>query len=165
MKTIIIYFSGSGNTRIVANTLSENLSTDLIEVKDLKKRDSFLGRISSGIDAFRENKTRISPETIDLEDYNLIYFGTPTWAGNPSPAIITLIDKCDLQGKDIVLFATMSNSGGQSAIKRMEEKVKNRGARVVESFTIRTKNKSYADLEEDCINIAKLLDLNLFNQN
>jgi len=164
MKTIIIYFSGSGNTRIVAKTLSENLSTDLIEVKDLKNRKGLFGSITSGIDAFRENKTTTSPETIDLEDYSLVYFGTPTWAGNPSPALITLIDKCDLQGKDIVLFATMNNSGGQSAIKRMEEKVKNRGARVVESFTIRTKNKNYVDIEEDSLNIAKLLDLSLFNQ-
>ncbi len=42
MKTIIIYFSESGNTRIVAKTLSESLNTDLIEIKDLKKEVDFL---------------------------------------------------------------------------------------------------------------------------
>jgi flavodoxin len=162
MKTIIIYFSESGNTRIVAKTLSEKLNTDLIEVRDLKKRDGFIGKVFSSIDAFRESKTEISPSKIDLGDYGLIYFGTPTWASNASPAIITLIDKCDLRGKDIVLFATMNGTGGRAAIERMEEKVQARGARVVESFTIKTKNKSIGKIEEDSENIAKLLDLSLY---
>jgi len=163
MKTMIIYFSESGNTRTVAKTLSESLNTDLIEIKDLKRRNGFFGKVFSSVDAFRENKTEISPSSIDLSDYSLIYFGTPTWAGNASPAIITLIDKCDLRGKDIVLFATMNNSGGRSTIERMSEKVQARGARVVESFTIKTKNKSVEKIEEDSINIAKLLDLSLYN--
>ncbi len=163
MKTMIVYFSESGNTRTVAKTLSENLNTDLIEIKDLKKRNGVFGKVFSSVDAFRENKTEISPATIDLSDYGLIYFGTPTWAGNAAPAIITLIDKCDLRGKDIVLFATMNGSGGRSAIERMTEKVQVRGARVVESFTIKTKNKSFEKIEEDSLNIAKLLDLSLYN--
>ncbi|BBL62819.1 flavodoxin family protein [Methanobrevibacter arboriphilus] len=163
MKTIIIYFSESGKTRIVAKTLSESLNTDLIEIKDLKKRSGFFGKVFSSVDAFRENKTEISPSNIDLSEYGLIYFGTPTWASNASPAIITLIDKCDLRGKDIVLFATMNGSGGRSAIERMSEKVQARGARVVESFTIKTKNKSVEKIEEDSLNIAKLLDLSLYN--
>ncbi|KZX14980.1 flavodoxin [Methanobrevibacter cuticularis] len=162
MKTIIIYYSESGNTEIVAKILSNNLNTELIKIKDLKPRKGFSGRIFSSIDAFREIKTEINPPKIDLSDYGLIYFGTPTWAGNPTPAIITMIDKCDLQGKDIVLFATMKRSGGKSTIKRMQEKVEARGARVVESFTIRTKDKTPKKLEEESENITKLLDLSLF---
>jgi len=163
MKTLIIYFSESGYTKIVAKTLSKNLNTDLIEIRDMKKRDGFLNKISSSIDAFREIKTETTPSTIILDEYGLIYFGTPTWAGNPSPAIITIIDKCDLRGKDVVLFATMNSSGGKATISRMKEKVQARGARVVESFTIKTKNKSLGKIEEDSENIAKLLDLSLYN--
>jgi len=163
MKTVIIYFSESGNTKIVAKTLSKNLNADLIEVRDLKNRNGFIGKVFSSVDAFRENKTDITPTSINLEEYHLIYFGTPTWAGNATPAIITIIDKCDLRGKDIVLFATMNSSGGLSVINRMKEKVEARGARVVESFTIKTKDKSIGKIEENSENIAKLLDLNLYN--
>jgi len=163
MKTVLIFFSESGNTKVVAKTLSENLNTDLIEVRDLKNRNGFVGKVLSSIDAFRETKTDITPTSIDLEEYGLIYFGTPTWAGNATPAIITIIDKCNLKGKDIVLFATMNSSGGQSSINRMKEKVEARGARVVESFTIKTKDKTIAKVEEDSENIDKLLDLSLYN--
>ncbi|MBZ9571474.1 NAD(P)H-dependent oxidoreductase [Methanobrevibacter sp. TMH8] len=163
MKTVIIYFSESGKTKAVAKTLSKNLDTDLIEVRDLKNRNGFVGKVFSSIDAFRESKTNTVPSRVDLQNYGLIYFGTPTWAGNATPAIITIIDKCDLRGKDIVLFATMNSSGGRSAINRMKEKVESRGARVVETFTIKTKDKSVEKVGEDSENIAKLLDLSLYN--
>ncbi|MCL2115252.1 MAG: flavodoxin domain-containing protein [Methanobrevibacter sp.] len=163
MKTIIIYFSESGNTKQVAKTLSSLLSADLAEIKDIKSRIGFPERIFSAIDAFRENKTETIPEKVELKDYGVVYFGTPTWASNATPAIITIIDKCDLQGKDVVLFATMSGSGGESAINRMKEKVESRGARVVESFTVKTKNKNLSQIKKDSENIAKLLDLSLYS--
>ena len=162
MKTMIIYYSGSGNTKQVAKTLSSQLSADLTEIKDMKPRTGFQGKILSAVDAFRENKTETNPKKIDLEDYGLVYFGTPTWANNATPAIITIIDKCDLQGKDVVLFATMNGTGGRFAINRMKEKVESRGARVVESFTIKTKNKNLSQIQKDSEKIAKLLDLSLF---
>ena len=50
MKTVLIFFSESGNTKVVAKTLSENLNTDLIEVRDLKNRNGFVGKVLSSID-------------------------------------------------------------------------------------------------------------------
>jgi len=162
MKTMIIYYSEGGNTKQVAKTLSSQLSADLAEIKDMKLRTGFYGKVSSAVDAFRENKTETIPQKVELEDYGIVYFGTPTWANKPAPAIITIIDKCDLQGKDVVLFATMNGSEGRFAIKRMKEKVESRGARVVEFFTIKTKNKDLTQIREDSEKIAKLLDLSLF---
>jgi len=162
MKTIIIYYSKSGNTEQVAKTLSSQLPADLVEIKDVKPRTKIQGRIFSAIDAFRESKTETIPQDVELEDYGVVYFGTPTWASNPTPAIITIIDKCDLQGKDIVLFTTMNGSGGKSAINRMKEKVESRGARVVESFSIKTKNKDLSQIKKESEKIAKLLDLRLY---
>ena len=123
MKTIIIYYSQTESTRKVAETLALSLKADICEVKDLKERDGLKNRFGSLVDAFRENKTEIYPPVLNLEEYGTVYFGTPTWANNAAPAIITMIDRCDLFGKDVVLFATMSNSGGDSAIEKMEKKV------------------------------------------
>ena len=38
MKTLIIYYSDSGSTKIMARTLSMNLKADIIGIKDLKNR-------------------------------------------------------------------------------------------------------------------------------
>ena len=149
MNRIIVYYSQGGRTDLVAKTLAKNLNADLVRIHDLKNREGFKNKIMSSINAFREVKTDIVPAKVDLSAYDTIYFGTPTWAGNPTPAIITLIDRCDLRANDVVLFATMEENRGESNIERLEEKVRIRGARVVESFTNATKNKSPEQLVGD----------------
>lgn len=162
MERIILYYSEGGKTKIVAETLAINLRCDICQIKDLKKRDGFKNRLSSTFDAFRENKTEIYPPNINLEEYDTVYIGTPTWANKPSPAIITLIDRCDLRGKDIILFTTSSNSDGEGTLEKMEIKVLARGARVVQQFNLKTRDKSPAQLQKDTKNLFKSLDLDLY---
>ena len=162
MERIILYYSESGKTKVVAETLALNLRCDICQIKDMKKRDGIRSRLGSTIDAFRESKTEIYPPTLDLEEYGTIYIGTPIWANNPTPAIITLIDSCDLRGKDIILFTTGSTSDGEAALEKMEIKVKARGARVVQQFSLKTRDKTAAELQKDTENLFRKLDLDLY---
>ena len=77
-------------------------------------------------------------------------------------AILTIIDRCDLKSKDVVLFSTMDSNRGDTNIKRLEEKVKLRGARVIESFTISTKDKSPEKLVSDTEAIIEMKDLKMY---
>ena len=162
MKTLIIYYSQGGTTDLVARTLAKQLKADLLRIHDLKNREGFKNKLLSSIDAFRETKTDIVPARVDLTPYSTIYFGTPTWAGNPTPAIITIIDRCNLRGKDVILFATMDGNNGESNIERLEEKVKMRGARVIESFTLATKDKDPEKLVNDTEAIIEMKDLKMY---
>ena len=99
MATLIIYYSLGGKTDLVAKTLAKHLNADLVRISDLKNRSGFKNKLFSSINAFRETKTDISPANVDISNYDTIYFGTPTWAGNPTPAILTIIDRCNLTKK------------------------------------------------------------------
>lgn len=162
MAKLIIYYSHGGTTDLIARTLAKNLHASLLRIHDLKNRKGLKNRLFSSISAFRESKTDIVPAKVDLTDYDTIYFGTPTWAGNPTPAILTMIDRCDLRAKDVVLFATMDSNHGDSNIERLERKVKLRGARVIESFTIPTKGKSPEKLVRDTEAIIEMKDLKMY---
>ena len=162
MNRLIIYYSQGGTTDLVAKTLAKNLNARLVRIHDLKNREGFKNRLLSSISAIREEKTDIVPAKLDLTNYDTIYFGTPTWAGNPTPAILTIIDRCNLRAKDVVLFATMDSNRGDSNIERLEEKVKIRGARVIETFTITTKNKSPEKLVSDTEAIIEMKDLKMY---
>jgi flavodoxin len=164
MTTLIIYYSQGGTTDLVARTLAKKLGAYLLRIQDLKNREGFANRLLSSISAFRESKTEIAPASVDLTPYDTIYFGTPTWSGNPTPAILTMIDSCNLTGKDVVLFATMDSNRGDANIERLEEKVKMRGARVIESFTITTKNKSPEKLISDTEAIIEMKDLMMYRR-
>ena len=162
MKRIIVYYSNGGTTDLVAKTLAKNLNADLARIHDLKNRNGLKNRLFASINAFRETKTDIIPAKVDLRGYDTVYFGTPTWNGNPTPAILAIIDRCDLRAKDVVLFATMDANRGDSNVSRLEEKVTLRGARVIESFTLATKNKSPEKLVRDTEAIIEMKDLKMY---
>ncbi|MCK9150912.1 flavodoxin family protein [Methanobacterium alcaliphilum] len=162
MKTIVLYYSRSRKTATVAETIANELSTDIQEIKDVRERSGFLNYVNASVDALRESKTKINPEKLDLNDYGLVYIGTPTWAGKPAPAIITMIDQCDFKGKDVILFATMGNQGGKGAIKRMKEKVEARGARTVNSFVLKTNNQELIEIKSNTLKKIEEHDLKIY---
>lgn len=162
MKTIILYYSRTNKTASIANALAKEISADIVEIEDLKKRSGPLNYINASMDAMRENKTNINPPTVDLNDYGLVYIGTPVWAGKPAPAIISLIDKCDFQGKDVILFATLGGSGGRNTIERMKEKIEVRGGRMITSFLIKTAGKKMYELEDEVKKTVEEMDLKIY---
>ena len=164
MATLIIYYSQGGTTELVAKTLAKNLKASMVKIHDLKNRDGFKNKLFASINAFREVKTDIMPAKVDISQFDTIIFGTPTWAGNPTPAILTIIDRLNLTGKDVMLFATMDSNRGDTNIERLEEKVKMRGARVIETFTISTKGKSPEKLVNDTEAIIEMKDLKMYTR-
>jgi flavodoxin len=162
MKTMILFYSRTRKTALVARTLAQEVNADYIEITDVNDREGALNYLKASVDAFRENKTLIKPETVDLTDYDLIYVGSPTWASKPAPAIITLIDQCNFQGKDVILFATMGGSGGRKVIDRMREKIEPRGGRMIKSFLVKTGNKKTEKLIDDVKRIVQEEDLPIY---
>lgn len=162
MSRLIIYYSQKGTTDLVAKTLAKHLNADLVRISDLKNRDGLKNKVFGSINAIREAKTDIVPQKVDISNYDTIYFGSPTWSGKPTPAILTIIDRCSLAGKDVILFATMNTNRADTNISRLEEKVKMRGARVIETFAISTKNKSPEQLINDTEAIIKIKDLTMY---
>ncbi len=146
MKTIILYYSRTRKTSLVAKTIAGEIDADLTEIIDLKDRMGAVRYLTSAFDAFRESKTNIKPDNIDLNEYSLIYIGTPTWASKPAPAIISIIDKSIFKDKDVILFSTMGNSGGTKVVERMKEKVEARGGKIIGSFNIKTGGKDNNDI-------------------
>lgn len=159
MKTVIFYYSRTRKTAKVAKTIAEEIKADSIEIIDLKDRMGAINYLSSIFDALRENKTSIKPNEFDLSGYGLVYIGSPTWAAKPAPAILTMIDMCDLKDKDVILFTTMGSSGNEKVIERMKEKIEARGGRMVNSFAVKTGGKEIDDIHTDTKRILEELDL------
>ncbi len=104
MKSLVVYYSRTGNARFVAETIAAEIGADIEEVIDLKKRSGTLGSLSGGFAARRGKETEIAPTTKSPARYDLIIVGTPVWAGRPSPAITTYLKKNNLSGKKVAVF-------------------------------------------------------------
>jgi flavodoxin len=111
MKTLVIYYTRTGNTRFLAETIAAELGADIEEVIDMKNRQGKLSFMSAGRDALQGKETEIAQTKRAPTDYDLIIIGQPVWAGSPTPAIRTYLNKNDLSGKKVSLFFSDSNLG------------------------------------------------------
>ena len=139
MKSAVVYYSYSGNTKKVAYVLSEYLrpkyDVDFIELKARDESKTFLGQCNR---AFWHKRATIEETNIDLSEYNLVCFGSPVWAFGPAPAINTYLDICfGLQGKDTIVFITYgSGVGKERCMDYMEKILKKKGAVSVRRFSV-----------------------------
>ena len=117
MKSLVVYYTRTGNAKFVAETIAAELGSDIEEIVDLKKRAGKLGWMMAGKDASQEKQTQIGPASRVPQDYDLIVIGTPVWAWKPTPAIRTYIAKNDLSGKKVALFFTMDSNLKQAVEK------------------------------------------------
>jgi len=104
MRTLVVYYTRTGNTKFAAETIAAEIGADIEEVVDLKNRQGKLAFISSGRDAMQGKETEIAQTKRTPTDYDLIIIGQPVWAGSPTPAIRTYLNKNDLSGKKVALF-------------------------------------------------------------
>jgi flavodoxin len=104
MKTLVVYYTRTGNARFVAQTIAARVGADIEEVIDLKKRSGIIGYFRGASDARSGRETEIAPTTKSPTDYDLIIIGTPIWNERPTPAITTYLKKNNLAGKKVAVF-------------------------------------------------------------
>ncbi len=110
MKSLVVYYSRSGNTKFVAEEIVAELGADIEEIVDLKSRGGKLGWLSASRDGSGNRPTSIAETKRNPKDYDLILVGTPVWAWSPSSAARTYFAKNDLSGKNVALFFTLDNN-------------------------------------------------------
>ncbi len=120
MKSIVIFYSRSGRTKVVAEKISEVLSCDKEEILDYKNRKGIIGWLYAGRDAFKKKLTEIKPISKDLRSYENIIIGTPVWAGNITPAIRTFVKNYYDQFNQVTFFCTMGGSGDKKVFQELE---------------------------------------------
>lgn len=120
MKSLVVYYTRTGKTKFVAETVAAELGADLEEIVDLKKREGKLGWIMGGKDASQKNLTEIAPMKRVPADYDLIVVGTPIWAWAPTPAFRTYVSKNNLATNKVALFYTFDSDPKQASGKIRE---------------------------------------------
>ena len=106
MKSLVVYYTRTGNARFAAETIAAEIGADVEEIMDMKKRSGVIGWLNAGSDARRSKETEIAPSKKSPADYDLIIVGTPVWASRPTPAVTTYLKKNDLSSKKVALFFT-----------------------------------------------------------
>ena len=122
-KTLVVYYSASGNTERVAKDIAEAAGADLFEIvpSELYTSDDLNwtnpdSRVSREHD---DESLRDVPltttEVPDWDSYDTVFIGYPIWWGIAAWPVDTFVKNNDFTGKTVIPFATSSSSGmGQS---------------------------------------------------
>lgn len=122
-KTLVVYYSASGNTRDVAETIAEVTGGDLFEIQpvepytsedlDWTNNDS---RVSREHDDESLRDVELVSTTVDNWDsYSRVYLGYPIWWGIAAWPVDNFVKNNDFTGKTVIPFCTAASSGiGQS---------------------------------------------------
>ena len=122
-KILVVYYSATGSTKAVAETIADTTGADLFEFTpvdpytsdDLNWTDDN-SRVS--IEHNDESKrdvplTKTTPD--NWEDYDTVFIGYPIWWGIAAWPVNNFVKGNDFSGKTVIPFCTSTSSGlGQS---------------------------------------------------
>jgi flavodoxin len=122
-KVLVVYYSLDGATEMIAQKLALTLEADISAIKPLKDFNpkGFIKYIMGGYQVMRKQKPELAPLNFDFNKYDLIFIGTPVWAGSFTPAIRTLIDSNLITNKKVYLFFT--HGGGNNHVLEDAKKI------------------------------------------
>ncbi len=146
-KSIIVYFSQTGTTKIVASEIRKNTGADIAELvlenPYPSTYDSTIQRVKQEREAKRWPELFLAK--MNLTKYDTVYLGYPIMFGTFAPPIYTFLDSNDVNGKVVVPFCTYGSGGLKNSAKELKSLLP--GTTVLKPYGIAHKRISKAPEE------------------
>ena len=118
-RTLVVYFSATGNTKAAAEAIAAATDGDLLELEpaepytsadlDYNNADS---RVSREHDDETLRDVALKATTVaNWDDYDTVYIGYPIWWGIAAWPVDTFVKANDFTGKTVIPFCTSASSG------------------------------------------------------
>ena len=122
-KTLVVYFSASGSTKAVAETIADELDADIFELVPTQPYSS--DDLNWTVNGSRVNREHDDESLRDIaltqttpanwDDYDTVLIGYPIWWGIAAWPVNNFVKDNNFTGKTVIPFCTSSSSGlGQS---------------------------------------------------
>lgn len=118
-KTLVVYYSASGNTELAANYIAKATNADIFELKpaepytaaDLDWTDEN-SRVVREHDDPSARVVALERDTVEnWEEYNTVFIGYPIWWGIAAWPMDGFVQANDFTGKTVIPFCTSASSG------------------------------------------------------
>lgn len=122
-KVLVLYYSQTGTTQVVAEELQKQLGADIERIEAVNPYNGdFQATIErSGKERENGEVPELKPIQTKLDDYDIIFIGYPIWFGTYAMPIATLVKENDFAGKTIVPFCTFGSGGLNSSTEALKE--------------------------------------------
>ena len=124
-KTLVLYYSQGGTTKLVAEAIQQALGADIEEILPVDPYDPDFGAtVARGQKEMSEgNFPELQPIQANVQDYDVIFLGYPVWFGTYANPIETLLNTVDFSGKQVVPFCSFGSGGLNTSSKAIAAKL------------------------------------------
>ncbi len=117
-KTLVVYYSATGSTKNVAETIAKVTNADLFEIEpvepytedDLNWRNSDSRVSKEHEDESLRDVELVSTSVENWESYDTVYIGYPIWWGISAWPVNRFVKENDFTGKTVIPFCTSASS-------------------------------------------------------
>ena len=126
-KTLVVYFSATGTTKGVAETIAAVEHADLYEIVPAQPySDADLNWSDSNSRSTKEQndksaRPQITSDAVTLDGVDTIYIGYPIWWGEEPRILDTFVEQYSFDGITMIPFCTSGGSGIGRSGKNLEE--------------------------------------------
>lgn len=118
-NVLVVYYSATGNTEQVANTIADTTGGDLFEIEpaepytgaDLDWTDDNSRVSQEYADESLRDVELVSTTVDNWDSYDTVFIGYPIWWGIAAWPVDTFVEANDFTGKTVIPFCTSSSSG------------------------------------------------------
>lgn len=125
-RILVTYFSLSGNTKAVAEKIALYTGADLYRIEPVtpypENMDSLLCRAKEEVRNIR--KTEIKETDLDLNDYDIIFVGTPVWFSEWVPEVTEFVKRHKSTNAKFIPFCTAGKFYDSSFTDRIYDIIK-----------------------------------------
>ena len=122
-KSLVVYFSWSGNTENVAKSIQSQTDSDIFEIVPATPYSDDYNAVVDLAQAEQSEDARpaIADSIENIADYDVIYVGYPNWWGDMPMILYTFFDSYDFSDKTVAPFCTSSGSGLSDTVNAIKE--------------------------------------------
>ena len=137
-KTLVVYFSRTGenynvgnvevgNTAMVASYIKEYLKADSFEIVPIDKYPDNYDECTELAQKEKNDNARpkIEGKIDNFDSYDTVFVGYPIWWGDLPMIMYTFMEEYDFDGKKVIPFNTHEGSGDSGTYKTIKEKLPN----------------------------------------
>jgi len=112
-RSLVVYFSRSGNTRLIAGVIQRSLHTDLFEIVPSKPYPEDYFQTVDEAKKQRDGgvKPALKSNVSNIDRYQTIYLGFPVWGTTVPPVVQSFLSTHDLTDKLLIPFITHGGYG------------------------------------------------------
>lgn len=134
--TLIAYFSWSGNTEQMAQTIQAEIGGDLFKIEPAvpytKDYDTLLDIAQQ--EQAEDARPELAAQVENWDSYDVIFVGYPNWWSDAPMAVYTFLEAYDFTGKTLIPFNTSASGGFGRSLSGIEESAA--GANILEGLAL-----------------------------